>query len=165
MGGTLIDQRMIPWKALSLGAQAPLYGSAEAAGGDLHADFISEGGDLAQDVNDLKDPIVTLLPGTRRLFKTGVAIELPPGTYATIKGRSGLALKHGILMLGGTIDSDYRGEIGVILHNLGSEPFQVKHGDRIAQMVVLPYIRAVYELTDKLEGTERGAGAYGSTGV
>ena len=98
---------------------------------------------------------------------TGLAIALPSGTEAQIRPRSGLALKKGITCLNtpGTIDSDYRGEIKIILANLGDQTFMVRHGDRIAQMVIAPYIRAELHLVEELGGTERGAGGFGSTGI
>ncbi|PZR92040.1 MAG: dUTP diphosphatase [Stutzerimonas stutzeri] len=165
MGGTVIDQRVIPWKALNTGAIAPLYGSAEAAGGDLHANHMSESAEIAALVGTENEPVIVLKPGERRLFKTGVAVELPPGTYAKIEPRSGLALKNGIIVMGGVVDSDYRGDVGVILLNAGTEDFPIKHGDRIAQLVVQPYIAGVYQSTNRLEGSERGLSGFGSTGV
>ena len=104
----------------------PAYGSAEAAGLDLCAAI---------------DQVMTLAPGGRALVPTGVAIALPKGYEGQVRPRSGLALKHGITILNapGTVDSDYRGEIGVILVNLGSEPFEIRRGDRIAQLVIAPY--------------------------
>jgi dUTP pyrophosphatase len=165
MGGNVIDQRVIPWKGLNLGALAPRYGSAEAAGADLHANHMSESPEIVSALEHLEDPEITLQPGERRLFKTGVSIELPPGTWAKIEPRSGLALKHGIIVMGGVIDSDYRGDIGVVLVNAGAATFSVKHGDRIAQLVIQPYVAGVFQAAEKLEGTERGEGGFGSTGV
>lgn len=159
MGGNLLDQRMIPWKALNEGAKEPSYGSEEAAGADLHANFFDPMDDQAMAY------VKQLRPGERMLVKTGVALELPPGTYAKIEGRSGLALKHGILILGGVVDSDYRGDIGVIMVNLGMSSFAIKHGDRIAQLIVKPYVRAIFEPSECLEGTERGLSGFGSTGA
>lgn len=107
-----------------------------------------------------------LLPGERRLVKTGVYIELPAGYEAQVRPRSGLALKHGISMVNtpGTIDSDYRGEIGVILINHGQEPFEYKKGDRIAQLVIAQHSRAEFKITNSLSETERGSGGFGHTG-
>lgn len=107
-----------------------------------------------------------LLPGERRLVKTGVYIELPAGYEAQVRPRSGLALKHGISMVNtpGTIDSDYRGEIGVILINHGQEPFEYKKGDRIAQLVITQHSRAEFKITNSLSETERGSGGFGHTG-
>lgn len=105
--------------------------------------------------------------GGRRLVRTGLAMRLPPGYEAQVRPRSGLALKKGVTVLNspGTIDEGYRGEIGVILVNLGEEPFGIGKGDRIAQMVVAPCTRAEIELVSELDSTERGTGGFGSTGV
>ena len=101
------------------------------------------------------------------MVRTGLAMRLPPGYEAHVRPRSGLALKNGVTVLNspGTIDEGYRGEIGVILVNLGDEPFGVCKGDRIAQMVVAPCARAEIALVSELDSTERGAGGFGSTGV
>ena len=109
----------------------------------------------------------TLLPGERRLVRTGLVMELPPGTEAQLRPRSGLALKHGITLLNtpGTIDEGYRGELGVILVNLGQEPFEVVPGMRIAQMVIAPVLRVAVEESETLGATCRGEGGFGSTGV
>ncbi|MBQ7490218.1 MAG: dUTP diphosphatase [Bacteroidales bacterium] len=130
----------------------PEYKSAGAAGLDLYADL---------------DEPVTLQPFERQLIPTGLYIELPEGYEAQIRSRSGLALKHGVSVLNapGTIDSDYRGEIKVILINLSNEPFTVNDGERIAQMVVAKYEKIELQLTDKLTDTERDQGGFGSSGV
>jgi dUTP pyrophosphatase len=109
----------------------------------------------------------TLLPGERRLVRTGLVMELPSGTEAQLRQRSGLALKHGITLLNtpGTIDEGYRGELGVILVNLGQEPFEVVPGMRIAQMVIAPVLRVAVEESETLGETCRGEGGFGSTGV
>ena len=106
------------------------------------------------------------MPGERRLIPTGIAIALPDGYEAQIRPRSGLALRHGIALVNspGTIDPDYRGEIGVIIINHGTEPFVIKAGERIAQMVFAPFIRAELDERDELDGTERGEGGFGHTG-
>ena len=110
---------------------------------------------------------VTLAPGERRLIPSGLAIALPPGFEAQVRPRSGLALKHGVTVLNapGTVDSDYRGEIGVILVNLGQAPFAVERGSRIAQMVVAPTSQAAWQPVECLEESERGSGGFGSTGL
>ena len=131
----------------------PAYATPYSAGLDLRA-FLPSGS-------------VTLASLERRLVPTGLFIELPEGYEAQVRPRSGLALKSGITVLNtpGTIDADYRGEIGVVLINLSSEPFEVKSGDRIAQMVIAPYTQAsLSEVTD-LSETERGEGGFGHTGV
>lgn len=110
---------------------------------------------------------LTLLPGARALVPTGFSIALPPGFEAQVRPRSGLAIRSGVTCLNapGTIDADYRGEVRVVLANFGNEPFVVRRGDRIAQIVVAPVARASFDLVDELPPTERGAGGFGSTGV
>lgn len=109
----------------------------------------------------------TLRPGERRLVRTGLVMELPPATEAQMRPRSGLALKHGITLLNtpGTIDEGYRGEVGVILINLGQEPFEIQPGMRIAQMVIAPVLRACVQEVGEVSETVRGTGGFGSTGV
>ena len=123
----------------------------------------SAGGDLLAAVTD---PVV-LKPGERALIPTGIAIALPVGFEAQVRPRSGLAAKHGVTILNspGTIDADYRGEIGVILVNLGEQAFTVSRGDRIAQLVIAPVSRAQWLEVDTLDETERGGGGFGSTGT
>ena len=130
----------------------PSYQTTGAAGADLHA--------------AVAEP-VTLAPGERRLIPTGLVLAIPHGYEAQVRPRSGLALRHGIGMVNtpGTIDSDYRGPVGVILVNLGSEPFVVEPLARIAQMVIAPVTRADFALSDDLGETERGSGGFGSTGT
>ena len=155
MGGFPVEQTYVGIKTLNPNAKVPVYSSEEAAGADLHA--------------CLDDAMtVTIHPGARALVPTGIAIELNPGLEAQIRSRSGLAAKNGIMVLNspGTIDSDYRGEIKVILYNTGTEPFVVKNGDRIAQMVIAPVLRGVFQATGGvLSATARGEGGFGSTGV
>jgi len=129
----------------------PRYETAQSAGMDLRAA-------IAEDI--------TLNPGARTLVPTGLVVALPDGYEAQIRPRSGLALKHGITCLNtpGTIDADYRGEVKVLLINLGSEPVTFTRGDRIAQMVVAPVIQAVWREVDSLDETVRGAGGFGSSG-
>jgi len=134
----------------------PAYQTDGAAGADICANFPAEarGG-------------VLIAPGARALIPTGLRMAIPVGFEVQIRPRSGLALKHGIMLPNspGTIDSDYRGPVGVILLNAGDVPFAVGHGDRIAQIVVAPVLRARFELADVLDQTTRGAGGFGSTGV
>ena len=129
----------------------PKYHSEGAAGADLYAFLASP---------------VTIIPSQRILISTGVQISIPEGFEIQVRPRSGLALKHGISILNtpGTIDSDYRGEIGVLLINHGDSPFVIEDGDRIAQIVVSPVVRAVFTLSKTLNSTGRGTGGYGSTG-
>lgn len=129
----------------------PAYETAHAAGMDLRANITET---------------VTLAPLQRILIPTGLFIELPVGYEAQIRPRSGLAFKHGITVLNspGTIDADYRGEIKVLLINLGSEPFEIKHGERIAQMIIAKHETANWQVVEQLSETTRGASGYGSTG-
>jgi dUTP pyrophosphatase len=133
----------------------PAYETPGAAGADLRANFKMEhrGG-------------MTLDPGARALVPTGLRLAIPPGYEVQIRPRSGLALKHGITLPNspGTIDSDYRGLLGVIVMNAGDAPFHIAHGDRIAQMVVAPVVQARFDLVKDLDETARGAGGFGSTG-
>ncbi|WP_238365918.1 dUTP diphosphatase [Mesobacterium pallidum] len=131
----------------------PAYATAGAAGADLRANFPDRGE-------------VVLDPGARALVPTGLRLAIPEGYEVQLRPRSGLALKHGITLPNspGTIDSDYRGPLGVIVMNAGTEPFTVKHGERIAQMVVAPVVQAGFELVSVLSGTARGTGGFGSTG-
>ncbi len=132
----------------------PSYETAGAAGADLRANL-----------PDLRP--ITLAPGARALVPTGLRLAIPEGFEVQIRPRSGLALKHGIGLPNtpGTIDSDYRGPLGVILINLGQEAFAVTHGMRIAQMVVAPVVQAAFTVAETLDDTARGAGGFGSTGT
>ena len=146
---TLRIQRLPHAEGLAL----PAYETTGSAGMDLRA-AVAE------------DAPITLAPGARILAPTGLKIALEPGWEAQVRPRSGLALKHGITCLNspGTIDSDYRGEVGVILINHGSEPFVIKRGERIAQMVIARHAQAVIAEVESLDETVRGAGGFGSTG-
>ncbi len=130
----------------------PVYATEQSAGMDLRA--------------NLTEP-VTLKPMERRLIPTGLHIALPAGYEAQVRPRSGLALKHGLTVLNapGTIDADYRGEIGVVLINLSQEDFTVNDGERIAQMVIARYEQAEFVEVEELDETARGEGGYGHTGV
>jgi dUTP pyrophosphatase len=110
--------------------------------------------------------VVTIAPGTRALVPCGFAMALPTGYEAQVRPRSGLAAKYGVTVLNtpGTIDADYRGEVKVILINLGADPFEIRRGDRIAQMVVAPVSAVTFSEREALDATERGAGGFGSTG-
>ncbi len=122
-------------------------------------------GDAGMDLCSVEELVIPR--GERRLVRTGLAMRLPSGYEAQVRPRSGLALKKGVTVINspGTIDEGYRGEIGVILVNLGEGPFEIRNGDRIAQMVVAPCTRAEIELVSELDSTERGTGGFGSTGV
>jgi dUTP pyrophosphatase len=144
----LIDVRVVNKSHHSL----PSYSTEHSAGMDLRANL---------------DAPLTLMPGQRVLVPTGLFLELPEGTEAQVRPRSGLAFKHGVTVLNapGTIDADYRGEVGVLLINHGLEPFEVKDGERIAQLVVARYERVQLIGTDDIRTTERGAGGFGHTGT
>jgi dUTP pyrophosphatase len=145
---------IVPLKRLDHGEglDLPSYATADSAGMDLLA--------------AVEDAVV-LAPGERRLIPSGIAIALPAGTEAQVRPRSGLALKHGITVLNtpGTIDADYRGEVGVILINLGEHPFTIERGSRIAQMVIAPFVQVRWQQCEDLEDSERGVGGFGSTGL
>lgn len=132
------------------GLPLPAYATEHAAGMDVVA-----------------AEVLTLSPGARRAVATGFAIAIPEGYEVQVRPRSGLALKHGITCLNtpGTIDADYRGEVKVILANLGTEPFEIGRGDRIAQLVPAPVQRARFAEVEELDDTARGHGGFGSTGV
>jgi len=131
----------------------PTYESAGAAGADLRANFPDRGA-------------ITLEPGARLLVPTGLRLAIPDGFEVQIRPRSGLALKHGVTLLNtpGTIDSDYRGPLGIIMVNLGRDEFEVSHGMRIAQMIVAPVLQPRFETVASMSETARGAGGFGSTG-
>lgn len=138
-------------KLLRPNASLPVYGSAEAAGADLHACL---------------DEDVVIQPGESAFIPTGLAMEIPKGCAGLIYARSGLACKRGLAPANkvGVVDSDYRGEFMVVLHNHSSEPQTVVHGDRIAQLVITPVLTPEYCEVDELTDTERAAGGFGSTG-
>ena len=149
----LKDKEMLKVKINNRGRQPlPTYATALSAGMDLRANIEED---------------ITLLPLQRQLVPTGLHIALPEGYEAQIRPRSGLALKHGITVLNtpGTVDADYRGEIMVLLVNFSNEPFTVKDGERIAQMVIAKHEKVDFEVVDTLDETERGAGGYGHTGL
>lgn len=132
--------------------QLPAYATKQSAGMDLRANI---------------DEAIELKPLERRLVPTGLYMALPEGYEAQVRPRSGLALKHGITVLNtpGTIDADYRGEVGVVLVNLSNEPFSIEPGERIAQMVIAKYEQVELEEVEILDETERGAGGYGHSGT
>ncbi len=132
----------------------PSYETSGAAGADVRANFADRG-------------VVVLKPGARALVPTGLRMAIPQGFEVQVRPRSGLALKHGVTLVNtpGTIDSDYRGPLGVIMINLGDADFVVEHGMRIAQIVVAPVVQARFDLTEVLDDTARGPGGFGSTGA
>ena len=145
--------RMIKIKVVNRGhQQLPAYATSLSAGMDLRANL---------------DAPITLHPMERRLIPTGLHIALPEGYEAQVRPRSGLALKHGLTVLNtpGTIDADYRGEIGVVLINLSQEDFVINDGERIAQMVIAHHEQGDFVVVEELDETERGEGGYGHTGV
>ena len=138
-------------KILDPRAKLPAYGSSDAAGADLYA---------------LTGGPVEIAPGGTALIHTGIAIAVPRGCVGLVYARSGLACKHGIAPANkvGVIDADYRGEVMVYLHNHGDQPQTIEDGDRVAQLVITPYLTAQFERVDELNGTQRGSGGFGSTG-
>jgi dUTP pyrophosphatase len=142
----MIDIRV---KRLPHGEDLPLpaYGSGHAVGLDVVA-----------------AESLTLAPGARHAVATGIALAIPHGYEVQVRSRSGTAVRNGITCLTGTIDSDYRGELKVVLVNLGAEPFEIVRGERIAQLVPAPVLRAAFAEVDELDETARGAGGFGSTG-
>lgn len=144
---------MVKIKIVNRGSQQlPAYATPESAGMDLRA--------------NVAEPVV-LHPLERRIIPTGLYMALPPGYEAQVRPRSGLAFKHGVTVLNspGTIDSDYRGELGVLLVNLSNEDFTIQAGERIAQMVIARHEQGEFVEVEELDDTERGAGGYGHTGV
>ena len=148
-----MQQSIVHIKRLPHGADIdlPFYASAQAAGADIRAAI---------------DEDITLAVGEYTLVNTGFSMALAAGVEAQIRPRSGLALKHGLTVLNapGTIDADYRGEVGIILINHGKAPFTITRGERIAQMVIAPFVQASFAETDDLPATERGEGGFGSSG-
>jgi dUTP pyrophosphatase len=134
------------------GAILPQYSTKGSSGADVRAAISSP---------------ITLMPGQRALVPTGLSVEIPEGFEIQVRPRSGLALKNGVTVLNspGTIDADYRGEIGIVLINLGQEPFVINDGDRIAQLVVASVVQCEFAVAESLITTERGSGGYGSTGM
>lgn len=152
--------------------ELPSYGSVEAAGCDLRADlwsikekFLFDTEIIRNEDNTVKGLLIN--PGGRALIPTGIQMALPVGYEAQIRPRSGLALKNGISIVNspGTIDSDYRGDIGIILINHGFEPFMVEQGDRIAQMVIAQHTQVEFVEVEELSDTDRGDGGFGHTGT
>lgn len=135
-----------------MGLPLPSYATPDSAGMDLYS---------------AEPAAVELAPGGRAMIATGLALQLPSGFEAQVRPRSGLAAKHGVTVLNspGTVDADYRGEVKVILINLGGETFKVERGDRIAQLVIAPVTRASWNEVTSLQETERGIGGFGSTGT
>ncbi len=148
MQNTIVQIQKLPHGE---GLELPFYATEQAAGADLRAAV---------------DEDVILQPGEHKLIKTGFAMALAEGFEAQIRPRSGLAYKHGITVLNspGTIDADYRGEVGVILINHGKEPFVITRGERIAQMIVAPFVQAAFSEVTELSDTARGEGGFGSSG-
>ncbi len=134
----------------------PAYATPGSAGADLRANLKPEH----------REAGFVLAPMQRAVVPTGLRVEIPPGYEMQIRPRSGLATNHGISLPNtpGTIDSDYRGPLGVALINFGAEPYTIRHGDRIAQMIVAPVVQVGFEVVESLSETERGAGGFGSTG-
>ena len=144
--------QIVRFQKLDERAVAPAYGSAAAAGAALYA---------------VTDAPITIASGETVLVHTGLAVEIPAGFVGLVCARSGLATKRGLAPANkvGVIDADYRGEVMVALHNHGAEPQTIDHGERIAQLVLVPYLTAAYEQAEDLTDTDRGAGGFGSTGT
>jgi dUTP pyrophosphatase len=142
-------------KLLREGAVPPSYQTDGAAGLDLVAAPLPD------------QPVIVIPPGQRALVPTGIAVAIPRGYEGQVRPRSGLAVKAGVTVLNapGTIDWDYRGEVGVILQNHGDQPFTVRAGDRVAQLIVAPVARVAVEVVETLDETGRGAGGFGHTGM
>ncbi|MEN9411241.1 MAG: hypothetical protein RL216_3215 [Pseudomonadota bacterium] len=151
---TVLKMLWEEWADRALGL--PAYETAGSAGADIRANLLPED----------REAGFTLEPMQRAVVPTGLRVEIPVGFEMQIRPRSGLALKHGITLPNtpGTIDSDYRGPLGVALINLGAEPYVIRHGDRIAQMIVAPVIQVQFQVVEALSDTARGAGGFGSTG-
>jgi dUTP pyrophosphatase len=149
----MVEIQVIFDRGADQGLPLPSYETAGAAGADLRANFPDLG-------------TLTLAPGGRALVPTGLRLEIPQGYEVQLRPRSGLALKHGITLPNspGTIDSDYRGPLGVIVMNAGDADFEIAHGDRIAQMVVAPVVQAQFTQVAELDTSVRGSGGFGSTG-
>ncbi len=149
----MVAIRVIREEGADPSVSLPSYETPGAAGADVRAN-LPDGASII------------LEPGHRALVPTGLRIEIPQGYEVQVRPRSGLALKHGITLPNtpGTIDSDYRGPLGVIVMNAGQEPFEIKHGERIAQLIVAPVVQATFEGVEALSETDRGAGGFGSTG-
>ncbi|WP_299618239.1 dUTP diphosphatase [uncultured Tateyamaria sp.] len=152
MGAVVIEIMRMP--GADPDVALPGYETAGAAGADIRANFADRQG-------------VVVAPGARTLVPTGLAIAIPLGFEVQVRPRSGLALKHGLMLVNspGTIDSDYRGEVGVIVLNTGDSPFEITHGMRIAQMVVAPVLQTEFAIVEALDATARGKGGFGSTGA
>ena len=138
-------------KILKQGAKLPTYGTAEAAGADLYACLEEK---------------LTIAPGESAFIPTGIALEVPKGCAGLIYARSGMACKRGLAPANkvGVVDSDYRGEITVVLHNHGQAPQEIENGERIAQFIITPVLTPAYEVVDELSDTLRNTGGFGSTG-
>ena len=138
-------------KLLDPRAKLPAYGSADAAGADLYA---------------LTDGPVTIAPGETALIRTGISVAVPQGYAGLVYARSGMACKRGLAPANkvGVIDADYRGEVMIFLHNHGNDAQVVEDGDRVAQLIITPFLTAQFQRVDELDDTQRGAGGFGSTG-
>ena len=152
-----VELRLAWTEAADRSVPLPAYATEHAAGADIRANMPP----------DARGAGLVLAPGARRVVPTGLRAEIPPGWEIQVRPRSGLARDHGVTVANapGTIDADYRGEIGVLLVNLGTIPCTVRHGDRIAQLVVAPVAQARIALVDRLSESARGQGGFGSTGL
>lgn len=159
-----IDAGILRVKLLSIHAKAPTRGTEDAAGLDLYCDLSDYPGARIFSRDDPRN-CVRIPQGGRLMIPTHIAIACPPGYYARIAPRSSLALKHGIDVLAGVVDADYRGEVGVVLQNNGDQSFLLKHNERIAQIIIEKIAVLDPVVVDELPKTARGAGGFGSTGA
>jgi dUTP pyrophosphatase len=150
-------------KILTEGVQAPAY----AHEGDCGLDIRASGNwivNLDDGEKEVSQESILISPGERIVAKTGIALEMPPGTWGNIRDRSGLARKSGIHTMSGVLDENYRGELQLVLINLGKRPYEAKKGERLAQLIVSPYTRADIVIVDALTDTKRGSGGFGHSG-
>ena len=153
-------------KAESVNQEISIQVQREPGCDDLPLPAYQTGGSAGMDVHAAVEDVMNIKPGDRAVVPTGLRLAIPPGYEGQVRARSGLALKEGIILPNapGTIDSDYRGVVGVILMNLGSRPFAIRRGDRIAQLVICPVGRAKFEEVENISDTGRGDGGFGHTG-
>ena len=148
---------------------APAYATEQSAGADICAWVGSENhlfiSNSAKEVDDEGNELIRIFPNGRCKIDTGIHLQLPGFFEAQVRPRSGLSLKQGLVTVLGTIDADYRGSVGVIVHNISNEVLKVRNGDRIAQLVIAPVAQIRFETADSLDETKRGSGGFGSTGV
>lgn len=153
----------IKLKILSEGIQTPTYAHEGDAGMDIRVSgtWVTN---LDEGEKEVTSESIIIKPGERIVAKTGFAIEIPPGYWGNIRDRGGLARKNGIHTMSGVLDENYRGELQLVLINLGTKPYEAKKGERLAQLIVSPYVRSTVEIATELSDTKRGSGAFGHSG-